>query len=534
LTWRGSQDLLVPPHSHDFRKGLFRFRRLPNPAVERSFAEWLSIEPAPALLDQERMMAPNRRALLRAGVGFTAACATWTDGMTDAAQADSCDWPVVGGAFDCAPKIRAAAASDFGHILHKEPRAVFRPASAAGVASLMQRAGKQGLKIAARGQGHSTYGRSMAEDGIVVDMSAISTVHAVQPDRVVVDAGATWKSVLDATLPRGLTPPVLTNYLGLSVGGTIAVGGIGGSSSRSGMQTDHVLELDVVTGDGRELTCSATSNADLFDTVRAGLGQCGIVTRATLRLVRAPDRVRRFQLFYRDLASLVGDQRRALAAERFDQLQGAVLPDSAGGWRYQLDGAVFYNSTAAPDDKETLASLSDDRSKAVVADLTYRDDAHAFAKLESLLRSNGQWFNPQPWFFSFLRGSNAEQVAGEIIGGLTNADVGPFGRVTFYPMRTSAVRTPLVGLPEEEIAFPFNLVRIPPSNDAAKAAHMIAQNRAIYDRIRDAGGVHYPVSAIPLSSADWKDHLGSAWPRLHAAKLRYDPGNLLTPGYNVF
>ena len=68
-----------------------------------------------------------------------------------------------------------------------------------------------------------------------------------------VGAGATWRAVLGATLARGLTPPVLTNYLGLSVGGTLAVGGIGGTSSRYGMQTDNVLALDVVTGDGREL-----------------------------------------------------------------------------------------------------------------------------------------------------------------------------------------------------------------------------------------------------------------------------------------
>ena len=112
----------------------------------------------------------------------------------------------------------------------------------------------------------------------------------MQPRHVVVDAGATWKNVLDATLKQGLTPPVLTNYLGLSIGGTLAVSGIGGSSSRYGMQTDNVLELDVVTGDGKELTCSATSNPDIFAGVLAGVGQCAIITRATLGLVLAPER----------------------------------------------------------------------------------------------------------------------------------------------------------------------------------------------------------------------------------------------------
>ncbi len=90
------------------------------------------------------------------------------------------------------------------------------------------------------------------------------------------------------------------------------------------------------------LTCSAAEHPELFDGVRAGLGQCGIVTRATLRLVRAPEAYRRFQLFYRDLPSLAADQRRVLTEGRFDQLQGAILPDGRGGWRYQLDGAVSY------------------------------------------------------------------------------------------------------------------------------------------------------------------------------------------------
>jgi hypothetical protein len=63
---------------------------------------------------------------------------------------------------------------------------------------------------------------------------------------------------------------------------------------------------------------------------------------------------------------------------------------------------------------------------------------------------------------------------------------------------------------------------------------MVAQNRLLYDLIRKAGGVQYPVSAFPMSGDDWKDHYGSSWSRLDEAKRRYDPGNLLTPGYNLF
>ena len=218
---------------------------------------------------------------------------------------------------------------------------------------------------------------------------------------------------------------------------------------------------------------------------------------------------------------------------RFDQLQGAILPGGSGGWLYQLEGAVFYGGEAVPDDHTVLSAFSDDRKLAIITDLSYRDDALAFTKFEHLLRSKGQWTNPQPWLLTFLRGGNAEQVAREIIDGMSAEHIGSFGRVTYYPLRTNAFRTPLVRLPDEDVVFPFNLIRIPASNDPLAAEVMVAQNRALYDRIRSAGGVQYPVSAVPMSPTDWQDHFGPHWPRLREAKRRYDPANLLTPGYHL-
>jgi cytokinin dehydrogenase len=460
----------------------------------------------------ERDMNPNRRAVLCAGLGVGAGLVAAPGAATPALTLD-------------------AASTDFGRLVTRKPRAVDRPAAATDIAGLLREASANGVKVAARGQGHSTYGRPLVDDGLIVDMSAFSAIGEVAADRVVVEAGATWRDVLDATLKQGLAPPVLTNYLGLSVGGTLAVGGIGGSSSRHGMQTDQVLELEAVTASGRQLRCSPSENRDLFDAVRAGLGQCGIVTRATLRLVRAPQRVRRFQLFYRDLATLAADQRRVLADDRFDQLQGAVLPNPSGGWRYQLEGAVFHDGGLAADDRRVLEGLADERSAAVVIDATYRDDALAFDKLRGLLTSNGQWFHPQPWLLTFLRGSNAEAVAREILNGLTAADLGPFGRVTFYPMSREAVRTPLLRLPDEPVIVVLNVIRIPASNDRANAERMVAHNRVLYERVRDQGGVLYPVSALPMSADDWQRHFGSAWPGFQDARRRYDPAGILTPGY---
>jgi cytokinin dehydrogenase len=37
-----------------------------------------------------------------------------------------------------------------------------------------------------------------------------------------------------------------------------------------------------------------------------------------------------------------------------------------------------------------------------------------------------------------------------------------------------------------------------------------------------------------MSPADWREHFGSAFDRLRAAKQTFDPDHVLTPGYEVF
>jgi cytokinin dehydrogenase len=168
---------------------------------------------------------------------------------------------------------RKGCADDFGHIVHHMPEGVLLPESADDVAKTIQWTAQRGCKFAPQGQRHSTFGRSQVPSGIVADMSTLRYIGAVEGDRVVVEAGAKWSDVLRATLAQGKTPPVLTEYLELSVGGTLIVGGVGGTTSAFGVQSDNVIDMEVVTGEGKKVTCSASNNADLFNAVRAGLGQ---------------------------------------------------------------------------------------------------------------------------------------------------------------------------------------------------------------------------------------------------------------------
>jgi FAD/FMN-containing dehydrogenase len=476
----------------------------------------------------------TRRTVLLAG--FAAASVAVDTAATEgafAAPSRALPLPPLDGELRFDKASRIAAADDFGHIVHRTPKGVLLPGSDQDVATTIRWAGGLGRKIVPQGQSHSVYGRAQVRAGIVIDMTQLRTVYDVQHDRVVVDAGATWSEVLAATLPQGFTPPVLTDYLALSIGGTLVVGGIGGTTSQYGMQSDNVLELEVVTGTGEKVTCAPDSNADLFDAVRAGLGQVAIITRATLKLIPAPERVRRYVLTYPDLRTLLTDERLLAADKRFDAAQGAVLPTPTG-WKYRLDAVAQFAGNNPPDDNILLAGLSDDRPAAQVSTLPYFDDLNRLAVLELLLRANGQWFSPHPWLTTFVGDGEVESVVSDELARLTPADLGPFGQVVLSAFPSQAVTSPLLRLPADKLVYAFNLVRIPTTNDTTEVNRLVMANRAIYERVRAAGGTLYPVSAFPMSRDDWRQHFGAVWGRLRDAKQHFDPRHVLTPGYEVF
>ena len=102
------------------------------------------------------------------------------------------------------------------------------------------------------------------------------------------------------------------------------------------------------------------------------------------------------------------------------------------------------------------------------------------------------------------------------------------------PIRTSAISSPLLRLPSDDLCYAFNLVRVPATDDRNEANRLVDANKAIYERVRAAGGTLYPVSAFPLVRREWRDHFGPAFGQLDAAKQKFDPDNILTPGYEIF
>ena len=141
---------------------------------------------------------------------------------------------------------------------------------------------------------------------------AVALARRCGAETATVDCGVIWRDLVAASLEKGLVPRVLTNNLGVQISGTLSMAGLGVASFRYGTQADNVVELEVVTGTGEIVTCSRERNRDLFDVVRCGLGQFGVITRATVRLRRAKSVVRKYFLLYDDLGTLMEDMKRVM------------------------------------------------------------------------------------------------------------------------------------------------------------------------------------------------------------------------------
>ncbi|MFO0757889.1 MAG: FAD-binding protein [Byssovorax sp.] len=428
---------------------------------------------------------------------------------------------------------RRAASRDFGRGAAPLPLAVAQPATVDDVVSLVRFARAEGLPLAARGQAHTTAGQALAPGGVLLDMRSLCAVHTVDQESTLVDAGARWRTVLDATLPAGLAPPTLTDYQELTVGGTLSVGGVGGEAHRAGAQVDNVLALDVVTGAGDLVTCSPTEEPDLFWACLGGLGQTAILCRARLRLAPAPATVRSFYLKYDTLAAFLGDLGALAAERRFPHLYGNITAQPKGGWDLELVATCDAGEGRAIDRAALLHGLSARPGAIEERPSSYRDFTNRVDAAAEAMKAAGLWDVPHPWLDLFVPAPSAEAFIAAELARLDVTTLG-HGGILLYPLERTSHRAPCFALPATDRCFLFDVFRnaLPPTPEHAAA--LVTDNRRAYERCRDLGGTLYPIGSTPMSPSDWEAHFGAGFAHLQRAKQRFDPGRILTPGPGVF
>lgn len=147
-------------------------------------------------------------------------------------------------------------AKDFGNRFQFLPSAILYPKSVSDIALTIEHIWQMGpysdLTVAARGHGHSLQGQSQTHQGIVIHMESLKSpqmkVHRGKSPFVDVSGGELWINVLRESLKYGLAPKSWTDYLHLTVGGTLCNAGISGQAFRHGPQISNVRQLEVITG----------------------------------------------------------------------------------------------------------------------------------------------------------------------------------------------------------------------------------------------------------------------------------------------
>ena len=181
----------------------------------------------------------------------------------------------------------AAATAIWAKPVGPMPRAIVHCRTAADVQSAIRAARDADLALSVRGGGHDWAGRALC-DGLVIDLSAMNgTVIAADNRSARIAGGASASDVLGVTDPHGLA--AVTGSCGaVGMAGFTLGGGYGPCIGRFGLALDNLLAAEVVLADGRIVTASDSSEAELFWALRGGGGNFGVVTAMQHRLHELP------------------------------------------------------------------------------------------------------------------------------------------------------------------------------------------------------------------------------------------------------
>jgi FAD/FMN-containing dehydrogenase len=441
--------------------------------------------------------------------------------------------------------------SDFGRTVNRLPGAVARCTSTEEVAEVVRFCRERKIPVMPRGQAHTQSGQTTTDRGVVLDTSVMNTIHEIDEagETATVDCGVVWRDLVTASLEKGLIPRVLTNNLGVQISGTVSMAGLGVASFRYGTQADNVDELQVVTGTGEIVTCSRERNADLFNVVRCGLGQFGVITRATVRLRKAKSVVRKYFLLYDDLAAVMEDTKKVMdpGNSTFSSLESWCTPCLQGikkigdgmelgegmqtfaQWFFPLHVTVEFDPGEEPaDDQAILAGLKPYRH-VHTEDFSQYEFANRMDPVFELWRRSGYWDMAHPWMETTLPWDTARDFIDGVLGQTPPQALGPGGHILLWPAYTRTSDVPLFMHPEGDYVMGWGILPGVPFKflDRALAQLDMASELSIV-----YGGKRYLSGFITFNTVEkWAQHFGDCWPMILEAKAKFDPDGIMAPGF---
>jgi FAD/FMN-containing dehydrogenase len=426
-----------------------------------------------------------------------------------------------------------AARRVWNGMIDRYPALVVRPRTRDDVAAAIRLAEEHQLPLAVRGGGHNVAGSGTCDTGIVLDLAGMAEVF-VDPDARTIRAGGgcTWAQFDAAAAKHHLaTPGGLVSSTG--VAGLTLGGGIGWLARRYGYSCDNLVEIELVTAEGKSVVAKHDENPDLFWAVRGGGGNFGVVTALTfvghpvdvvlggLMLYRG-DRGADVLAEYASWAPTIPHDMTTVAAFLTAPPAPFVPTD------LQFQPALAVALCHVGDHREGGAVL--DRLRAVAA-----PDADAVAPvpypvLQRMLDAGAPHGQRNYWKSGYL--SCVEHDLQDVLTRAAQRMVSPFDQIHLHQLGGAMSENSDGAVAHRDAAYAVNVLGacMDPADDEAN----IAWVRAAWAELES----HTSGAYVNFLAGDDIDRVQAAydpatWARLQAVKRTWDPGNIFRINHNI-
>lgn len=420
-----------------------------------------------------------------------------------------------------------AARTVFNGMIDRRPAVIARCAGVSDVMRALEFGVRRSLPIAIRCGGHSVPGFSVCEDGLMLDLTPMSSVYVDPAAKTArAEGGVNWGQFDVETQAFGLaTTGGLVRSTG--IGGLTLSGGHGFLMRKFGLACDNLISADVVTADGRLLRASSTENPELFWSLRGGGGNFGVVTSfefclhevgpvtggvAAFPFERAPQLLK----FYDEFSSSAPDELGTLAAL-------ATLPN---GMRAVVNLACYCGSPEVG--TRAIAPM-----RAAASPLMDQMQTMPYTALQSIVEN----FNPRGmrnfWKMVYLKELSAEAI--EVMISHYALNTAPLSHIVLYTFGGAVSRIADGDSAVSHRDARHAAIAVGMWNDAEDDARQIGWVRDFASAMQPfASGGFYPNYDAEASADTVELAFGpEKYARLAAAKHKYDPSNVFRLNQNI-
>lgn len=410
--------------------------------------------------------------------------------------------------------------------IDRHPGVIAQCLGTADIIRAVNFARENSLVVAVRGGGHNVAGRALCDDGIVIDLSLMKGVHVDPRQQTAwIQVGATLGDIDRETALYGLAVPCgvisRTGIAGLTLGG-----GVGWLVRKYGLSCDNLISCEVVTAEGKLVTASEETHADLFWGLRGGGGNFGVVSSFLFRAHPVSTVLGGMILYPRDAAKAVLQKYRSFVRSAPEELTAYAALMSTPEGQPAIAIIACYCGDPAEGEK-VLAPL---RSfGAPMADMI---QPLPFSDMQAMFDGAFPDRSHNYWKSAFLTELPDDVI--DIVVEHANRMASPLSAmmVEFYGGAMGRIAPTATAFSQRQAD--YNIGIMSQWLDAGEGDRHIRLAREAYDALQPFATGRYLSNFLSDEKPEQvRAAFGGNYARLSAVKAKYDPTNLFSLNQNV-